>query len=113
MKDAKERARPQEGQTPRGCVGKLAQLVLAKAIDQVLMEPQSVRVRRQTARPVGESAVHTIERLETAGARRFTLDGAEVSRMKAPLAGEGALFEGGEPFDMPRRQEQVRKRQRH
>ena len=76
------------------------------------MEVGAVRVRRRARGPVGQPAVHAIERLERARARRFADDRAKVARVHAPFAGDRALLVGRQPLDLPRRQIQIRKRVR-
>ena len=77
------------------------------------MKPDAVRIRRRAAGPVGEAAVHAIERLEPMARRGFGDHRREIAGMEASVAGHDAFFVGRETFDLPRRQEHVRKSQGH
>ena len=65
-----------------------------------------------TARPGGQAAVDAIERQEGAVPRRFTLDRAKVSGVQPSHRGQPALFERCQAFDLPCRQQEIRKRER-
>ena len=73
------------------------------------MKADAIGVHRIATRPVGQSAVDPIERFEAMLPRCLADDGAEVARVQPPFTGDPALFVGRQPFDLPRRKEQVRK----
>ena len=73
------------------------------------MEAGTVRVDRAAARPVGQAAVDAIERLETILPRGLADNGAEIARVQPSFAGDHALLVRRQPFDLPRREEEVRK----
>src|SRR4051812_31504182 len=76
------------------------------------MKADTVRVDGRAAGPVGKAAVDSVERLEAMCSRGLIDDRAKIAGMEAPFAGDRALLVRRQAFDLPRRQEQIRKRKR-
>ena len=111
--DALEHAGRGVRDASRRRIGQLRERVGAEAIGQVLMEAQAVGVRRVTFGPVGQASVDPVDRLEHVLACCFTQNCAKIAGVQPPLAGERAFFIRREAFDLPDRQIQVRKTDRH
>ena len=76
---------------------------------------ETQRRRRTAACPPGQSVRPPLTRSSGSSALlagRLPFDRAEVAGVQPSFAGDRALFVGREPFDLPGRQEQVRKRER-
>ena len=110
--DAFEDGRGRKRHAPRSRVGEIGQRRGAEAVGEVLMKTKPVCVRGVAARPVGEAAVHPVERLQGTSTRGFAENGGEIAGVHAPLAGEGAFLVRRDAFDLPDRKIQVRKRDR-
>src|SRR5262249_33863150 len=82
--DPLEYAGPGGWQRPRRRFRQCAELLVAVLFGQISMEPEAVRVRGEATRPVGQTAVHAIQRLEPAGPGGFVHDGAKVSGVQPP-----------------------------
>jgi hypothetical protein len=67
------------------------------------MKSETVRVRNQTAGPVGQPAVDPIERFEPSAAGRLVDDGPEIPGMKAPFARDDAFLVRRKALSLPGR----------
>src|SRR5439155_4687838 len=111
--DACEDTRGRERHAPCRRVGELRERLGAEPIGEVLMKAETVRVCAVAVRPVGQPAVDAVERLESAGERRLADDRAEVARVQPAVSGNDTLLVRGEPFDVPLREEEIRKGDLH
>jgi hypothetical protein len=110
--DALEGERRGVREVSRRGLGERRERFRTEPIRQVLMKADAVGIDRRAARPVRQPAVGPVERLERALPRRLFDNRAEIAGMHPAGAGDRALLVGGEAFDLPGRQEQVRKRDR-
>src|SRR5439155_7599749 len=76
-------------------VGERRQRLRTESIGEVLVKAGAIGVDGGAAGPIGQPAVDPIERLETVMPRGFVDDGAKVTGMETPFAGDHALLVGG------------------
>ena len=93
--------------------GKRRERVGSIAFGQVFVERRAVRVGRGAFGPIGEAAIHPIERLERVFAACGLLDGPEIAGVQPSFARHHALFVHRKAFNLPDWQKEVRKGQRH
>src|SRR4029077_1269087 len=89
-----------------------AKSFISEALRQIVVEAESKSIRSKPGWPIRQPTVHAVDRHDASASCRFALDRPKISRVQPAFAGDGALFPGRQPLDLPDRQPGIRQRER-